>query len=81
MATRPRVGPFLDAAALGLNEEWKTTTTKVDQIERVLADAAREAQKAWTNNRCQTCPLAEIAATMAAALTYYQEAKRMGVRE
>jgi hypothetical protein len=44
-----------------------------DQIERVLSEMAESLLAAWKGNRCLTCPLAELSAQAAAALTFYIE--------
>ena len=47
-----------------------------DPIEKSLKDIADSLQRAWLNNRCLACPLAELSALAQATLTFYQEAKR-----
>lgn len=47
-----------------------------DQIETALKEIADKLKDAWTNNRCLTCPLAELSALAAATLTFYQENKK-----
>jgi hypothetical protein len=47
-----------------------------DPVERILADIDLALQKAWKNNRCQTCPIAELSAIAAAARTLYTESRR-----
>lgn len=48
-----------------------------DQIEKALEEISTKLTEAWTNNRCLSCPLAELAALAAATLTFYREIKRM----
>jgi hypothetical protein len=47
-----------------------------DPIERSLKDIADSLQRAWVNNRCLQCPIAELAALAAATLRFYQEGGR-----
>jgi hypothetical protein len=47
-----------------------------DPVERSLRDIADSLQRAWTGNRCQACPLAELAALAQATLTFYLEDKK-----
>ena len=41
---------------------------QLEVIERELADFNTRLQQAWKNNRCQTCPIGELAAMSAALL-------------
>lgn len=57
---------------------WMEANREIkDPIERQLADIADALGKAWGNNRCQVCPLAETAALAAATLKFYRESKRV----
>ena len=49
-----------------------------DQIEKALKEVETKLRAAWTNNRCLTCPLAELAALAAATYMFYVESKRNG---
>ena len=47
-----------------------------DQIEKSLLDIEQALQRAWTNNRCLTCPIAELVALASATRVFYQESKK-----
>jgi len=51
-------------------------TTIKDPIERALVDIDMALQKAWKNNRCQICPIAELSALAAATKAFYLESRR-----
>ena len=51
-----------------------------DAIERALLDIEQALQKAWTNNRCLTCPIAELTAIAAATLQFYRENRNAKAR-
>ena len=46
-----------------------------DTMERNLRDLSDSLQRAWSNNRCLQCPLAELAALAAATLKFYIESR------
>ena len=44
-----------------------------DQIEKSLREIAEKLSEAWRGNRCQTCPLGELAALAMATWVFYRE--------
>jgi hypothetical protein len=55
---------------MGGNKEVK------DPLERALRDISDSLARAWRNNRCLQCPIAELSALAAATLVFYLESKR-----
>ena len=49
--------------------------SRYDAIEESLREIADKLRDSWTNNRCQSCPIGELAALAAAVLTFYREQK------
>ena len=49
-----------------------------DQIEESLKHIEAKLLEAWRGNRCQTCPLGELAALAAATKTFYVENRGRG---
>ena len=50
----------------------------MDPIERLLTELSARCAQAWVGkgSECAACPVGEVAAMVAAALTFYHESKR-----
>ena len=55
----------------------------MDPIEKLLSDLDVKCREGWMGkgSECSACPVGEIAALVAATLTFYQEQKRAALKE
>lgn len=67
---------FLPQTRADYAEFVKSRLVTKDPFERALMDIESALARAWQNNRCTACPIAELAALAAALRTLYQEQRR-----